>query len=79
MSNKLKKKSRTTQGSTQPDSVFKEAWDNMNNDMSRVMPDFIARRLKKKEGKMWVMVVVTVIELIILGVVGKFLYDWLFV
>jgi hypothetical protein len=77
MSNKLKKKSRNVQTDTSKDSVFKEAWDNMNQDMARVMPDFITRRFVKKKGKMWIMVVVTLIELLILGVAGKLLYDWL--
>ena len=75
MSNKQKKKKSVS--SKQQDSVFKEAWGNMNDDMARVMPDFIAKRLRKKEGKLWLMVVVTLVELIVLGVVGKFLYDWL--
>lgn len=74
MSNKQKKKKAVS--SKHQDSVFKEAWGNMNDDMARVMPDFIAKRLRKKEGKLWVMVVVTLVELIVLGVVGKFLYDW---
>ena len=77
MSNKLKKTTRPVQKDPQKDSVFKEAWNNMNNDFSRVMPDFISRRLQKKEGKLWVMVVVTLVELLILGAVGKLLYDWL--
>ncbi len=77
MSNKLKKKNRTKGGTTQQDSVFKEAWENMNNDMSRILPNFLSRYLQKKEGKMWVMVVVTLVELTVLGVVGKLIYDWL--
>ena len=58
------------------DSVFSEAWGNMNEDMGKVLPDFLARRLQKREGKIWVMVAFTFIELVLLGVVGKFVYDW---
>ena len=78
MSNKLKKKKRSaTQHDSHQDSVFKEAWDNMNNDFSRFMPDFLTKRMPKGKGKAWVVVAVTFVELLILGVVGKFVYDWL--
>jgi len=63
-------------GNKKPDSVFKEAWENMNDDMARVMPDFLAKRLQGRKGKAWVMVVITLVELLVLGVVGKFVYDW---
>ncbi len=76
MSNKLKKKTRPVQAESKQDSVVKEAWENMNNDFSKVLPAFVTRRLQKKEGKLWVMVVVTLVELLVLGVVGKLLYDW---
>lgn len=58
------------------DSVFKEAWENMSHDASRVMPDFLAKRLQSRKVKVWVMVIVTFIELVALGAVGKYLYDW---
>jgi uncharacterized protein HemX len=76
MSNKLKKK-KTTSSQNHQDSVFKEAWQNMNEDMSSFMPEFITKRRLKGKGKVWVVVVVTLVELLILGVVGKFVYDWL--
>jgi len=76
MSNKLKKK-KTTSSQSQQDSVFKEAWENMNNDFSRFIPGFLASRTPKGKGKVWVVVVVTLVELLILGVVGKFVYDWI--
>ena len=75
MSNKLKKK-KPDHKEMHQDSVFKEAWENMNEDMSKIMPGFIARRMQKKQGKLWVMVVVTLFELAILGVIGKLAYDW---
>lgn len=59
------------------DSVFQEAWENMNHDMSKVMPDFLAKRLQDRKGKVWVMVIITLVELVLIGVVGKFAYDWL--
>ena len=77
MSNKLKKKHKPGSGPPPKDSVFREAWQNMNDDMARFMPDFIARRLQKKEGKLWVMIGVTLLELVLLGVIGKLIYDWL--
>jgi len=76
MSNKLKK-NKTTSSQSHQDSIFKEAWQNMNEDMSRFMPEFITKRRPKGKGKVWVVVVVTLVELLILGVVGKLVYDWL--
>lgn len=58
------------------DSVFREAWDNMNHDMARVMPEPLAKRLQSRKGKLWVMVTITIVELVVLGVLGKFAYDW---
>ena len=60
----------------QQDSVFKEAWENMNEDMARFMPDFLVKGLKGGKRKAWVMVAITFVELVVLGVVGKFAYDW---
>jgi len=60
-----------------PDSVFKEAWDNMNDDMARVMPGFLAKRLQNRKGKAWAMLIMAFVELVVLGVIGKILYDWL--
>lgn len=69
-------KVKPSSGRKPQDSVFKEAWDNMNADMSKVMPDFLAKRLQSRKGKLWVMVVITFVELVVLGVAGKFAYDW---
>ncbi len=68
--------SKPTSGSKHRDSVFKEAWENMNEDMARVMPGFLAKRLHGRKGKAWVLVVITLVELVVLGVVGKVVYDW---
>lgn len=59
------------------DSVFKEAWDNMRSDFSGLLPDTLADKLGKEKRGWKVVVVVTLAELLLLGVVGKFLYDWL--
>jgi hypothetical protein len=69
-------KARSLPNKKHQDSVFKEAWENMNSDMVRVMPDFLAKRLQSRKGKIWVMVAITFVELLVLGVIGKFAYDW---
>lgn len=73
---KKKQKKLANKPSQRKDSVFTEAWTNMSDDMSRVMPDFIVNKLQGGKNKLWVMIVVTVVELVVLGVVGKLLYDW---
>ena len=81
MSNKFKKKQPTRKIKQQPtpkkkqDSVFTEAWENMSEDMAKVMPDFLQKGLKGGKRKVWVMVAITFVELVVLGVVGKFVYD----
>lgn len=63
-------------GKKPPESVFKEAWQNMNEDFARVMPGFFGKRLQGSRGKLWLIVAVTLVELVVLGVVGKLVYDW---
>lgn len=78
MSNKLKKKKRpAVHHDSHRESIFKEAWDNMNNDFSRLMPSFLRQRLPKGKSKTWIVVLVTFLELLVLGVAGKLVYDWL--
>lgn len=48
----------------------------MNQDMARVMPAFLVNRLQGRKGKAWLMVFMLVVELLILGVIGKFVFDW---
>ncbi len=62
----------------QQDSVFTEAWGNMSEDMAKIMPDFLVKGLKGGKKKLWVVLAVTFVELVVLGVVGKFAYDWFF-
>ena len=49
----------------------------MNQDMARIMPGFLVKRLQGRKGKAWVMVVMAIVELLILGVIGKLVFDWL--
>jgi len=60
----------------QQESVFTEAWQNMSEDMAKFMPDFLVKGLQGGKRKAWVMVAITFLELVVLGVVGKFAYDW---
>jgi hypothetical protein len=75
MSNK-KNRRKPTPAKKHQDSVFKEAWENMNEDMARILPGFLVKRLQGSKGKVWVMVTITVVELLVLGAVGKLAYDW---
>ena len=76
MSNKLKKKGRKYVSQEPRDSVFKEAWENMNHDMARFLPGFLTKRTPKGKRKLWVVIVVTLFELLLLGAAGKIIYDW---
>jgi hypothetical protein len=60
-----------------PDSVLKEAWDNMTADFAKLLPASVAGSPGRRRRGWKVVVIVTVLELIVLGVVGKFVYDWL--
>jgi len=55
-----------------PPSVFKEAWGNMNRDFDRLLPEALRNRDKKKF-VLWLFI----LEVLLLGAVGKFVYDWL--
>jgi len=68
-----KKKSPNKHLAAKPQqSVFKEAWGNMNNDFNRVLPEKLRNRDKKKFA-LWLFI----LELIILGGVGTLVYRWL--
>lgn len=60
-----------------PDSVLKEAWDNMTADFAKLLPASVSGSPGRRRRGWKVVVIVTVLELIVLGVVGKFVYDWL--
>lgn len=69
-------KTKQLPGKKHQDSVFKEAWENMNSDMAKVMPGFLSKRLQNRKNKIWVMVAITFVELVVFAVIGKFAYDW---
>ena len=72
-----KKRNKQTDKSKQKrDSIFTEAWENMNSDLQNILPSFLANKLQDGQNKLWVMVVVMIVELVVLGVVVKLLYDW---
>jgi len=55
------------------ESVFKEAWENMSRDFERLMPERLRERKGKKKFVLWLFV----LELLVLGVVGRFVWEWL--
>ncbi|PLX84102.1 MAG: hypothetical protein C0617_09210 [Desulfuromonas sp.] len=54
------------------DSVFKEAWENMSGDFERLLPEKLRERKGKKKFVLWLFV----LELLVLGAVGKFVWEW---
>lgn len=55
------------------DSVFKEAWDNMSADMDKFMPEKLQGKQGKKKFVLWLFI----LEVLVLGVIGKLVYNWL--
>jgi hypothetical protein len=55
------------------DGVFREAWENMSNDISKLLP----QKLQRRAGKKKMLILLAIVELLVLGAAGKFLYDWL--
>ena len=53
-------------------SVFQEAWSNMTADLDRILPESLRKREGKKKFVVWLFVV----EVLVLGVVGKLIYAW---
>jgi len=45
----------------------------MSNDMSKILPEKMRQKKDKKKFVLWL----AILELVVFGVVGKFLYDWL--
>ena len=54
------------------ESVFKEAWGNMSEDFNRFMPEKLRGRKDKKKFVLWLFI----LELVIFGVIGTFVYRW---
>lgn len=55
-----------------PQSVVGEAWQNMSRDLDRWLP----AKLRGK-GKWKISLGMAAVELLVLGVVGKLIYDWI--
>ncbi len=55
------------------ESVFKEAWDNMSSDFNRLLPEKMRQKQRKKKFVLWLFV----LELVVLGGIGTFVYSWL--
>jgi len=53
-------------------SVFAEARENMSADIDRLLPQKLRGLNKKKYA-----VILTIVELIVLGLLGKLVYNWL--
>jgi hypothetical protein len=69
--------SKRTQKSFRPpakpqQSVIREAWSNMTEDLDRILPESLRRREGKKKFVLWLFVV----EVLVLGVIGKLIYAW---
>ena len=56
-----------------PDSVFKEAWDNMSGDFNNLLPEKLRARQGKKKFVLWLFI----LEILVLGGIGTLLYEWL--
>ncbi len=54
-------------------SVVSEAWQKMAADMDRFLPQTLQGRKGRWKFSLWL----ALVELVVLGVVGKFVYDWL--
>ena len=73
---KKKAPAKNQRAKKQQESVFTEAWENMSEDFGKFTPAFLQKGLKGGKRKVRVMVALTLVELVVLGVVGKFIYDW---
>jgi len=74
MAKKQAVKSKKVQSKSKPpQSVFQEAWSNMMEDMDRFLPG----KLKGGEGKKKFVLWLFILELVVLGVIGKLVYGWI--
>jgi hypothetical protein len=53
-------------------SIFAEAWRNMSADMEKFLP----KKMRGGKAKWQFAVALALFELVVLGVVGKLIYDW---
>lgn len=56
----------------QKESVFKEAWNNMSEDFNQFMPKKLQAQDNKKKFVLWLFI----LELVIFGAIGTFIYRW---
>lgn len=54
-------------------SVVSEAWQRMSADMDRFLPKSLHGHKGRWKFSLWL----ALIELVVLGILGKFVYDWL--
>jgi len=54
--------------------ILQEAWQNMMNDMDRVLPEKLHGAQGKKKFVLWLFV----LEVVVIGVIGALIYDWFF-
>ena len=57
---------------TQKESVFKEAWDNMSDDFNKLLPEKLQGKKDKKKFVLWLFIV----EVVVCGAIGTFIYRW---
>jgi hypothetical protein len=54
------------------ESVLQEAWNNMSRDFNRLLPEKLRARKGKKKFMLWLFI----LELLVLGLIGKLVYLW---
>jgi len=65
-------RSSKQQSDKKQDGILKEAWDNMSEDFNKLMPEKLRERQDKKKFVLWLFI----LEVVVLGLVGKFAYEW---
>lgn len=58
--------------STGQESILREAWANMSRDFQKLLPEKLRKRIDKKKAVFWLFI----LELVVLGVIGKLIYEW---
>lgn len=53
-------------------SILQEAWSNMSTDLDAVLPEKLRGRQGKKRFVLWLFL----LELLVLGLLGRLLYAW---
>ncbi len=56
----------------QKESVFREAWDNMSEDFNRLLPEKLRGQKDKKKFVLWLFI----LEIVVFGAIGTFIYRW---